>query len=130
MEFKSLKKKDEFKYEKPSADILEVFKNPGVIKVSLISSEFTSLCPITGQPDYAQIGINCITKDLCIESKSLKLYLNAYRNEKGFAEQICSRIARDVSSVIKSKVIVRAVFRSRGGIEIRVEVDSDEISNQ
>lgn len=110
----------EFRYEAPTATILEWFKNPGhQYTIYLRCHEFTSLCPKTGQPDFATILIDYIPNERCVESKSLKLYLGAYRQHGAFHEACINQIADDLMSVLDAKWLrVEGQFRSRGGIEI------------
>lgn len=83
--------------------------------------EFTSLCPITGQPDFGHIVIEYVPNRLCIESKSLKLYLGSFRNEGSFAEALTNRIRDDLAAACKPRrMTVTADFTPRGGIGIRV----------
>lgn len=105
-------------YLAPDREILDVFNNPGVSEVTLNQKEFTSLCPLTSQPDYATITIYYRPKNFCVESKSLKLYLAAYRNFKGFAEDISQLIAEDLFAVLECPLVVKALFARRGGIDI------------
>ncbi len=89
--------------------------------------EFTSLCPKTGQPDFAKVIIRYVPNELCIELKSLKLYLNAYRNEGMFYESVTNQILDDLVSVCEPNYMnVRAKFNTRGGISSVVEVEYDE----
>jgi 7-cyano-7-deazaguanine reductase len=83
--------------------------------------EFTSLCPITGQPDFGTITIEYVPDRLCLESKSLKLFLGSFRNEGSFAESITNLI-RDalVKACRPRRLTVTAQFTPRGGIGIRV----------
>src|SRR6185312_1769394 len=76
---------------------LEVFPNhaPGKITVTLNCKEFTCLCPGTKQPDYAEIDIVYVPDELVVESKSMKLYLETYRNEGVFHEHLAVDIAQD-----------------------------------
>ena len=112
-----------YQYDDPSADILEVFANsrpdrPWV--VGLDCAEFTSLCPMTGQPDFGRVHIHYIPAGLCVESKSLKLYLGAYRNHGAFHEDCINRIADDLVTVMAPRYLrVFGDFRARGGIAIR-----------
>ncbi len=118
-DLKWLKTKKEFKYLNPQMVTLDTFKNPGVSEVSLVSTEFTSLCPITGQPDYATIKIIYQPKDKCLESKSLKLYLGQYRQYGGFAEEITRKIYIDIKFVLDPEVLtIQGEFKSRGGVTI------------
>lgn len=102
--------------------ILEAFenKNPKSQQwVSFVCTEFTSLCPITGQPDFAKIYINYIADQKMVESKALKLYLFSYRNHGDFHENCVETICQDIASLIKPKYIeVIGEFTPRGGIAI------------
>jgi len=123
---KHLHEKNE-QYAEPSKDILDTFPNPGSTEVELIQKEFTSLCPLTQQPDYATIKILYSPNRLCIESKSLKLYLSAFRNFKGFAETITERICKDLFEVLQPTWIgVTGEFTSRGGISINAASEKRE----
>jgi 7-cyano-7-deazaguanine reductase len=84
--------------------------------------EFTALCPITGQPDFGKITISYIPDKLCLESKSLKIYLFSFRNHGTFHEEAVNRILDDLIRLIKPrKAIVRGEFNARGGISITAE---------
>jgi len=90
------------------------------------TSEFTSLCPITGQPDFATVTIEYIPGRKCIESKSLKLYLFSYRNHGGFGESITNRIRDDIVKACHPKKLkVTTDFTARGGITMRVTASKD-----
>ena len=81
--------------------------------------EFTSLCPITGQPDFATIHIDYIPGDKMVESKSLKLYLFSFRNHGGFHEDCVNMIMKDLIALMDPKYIeVIGYFTPRGGISI------------
>ena len=83
--------------------------------------EFTSVCPITRQPDFAKIKIAYIPDQLCIESKSLKLYLAAFRNVGMFHEEITNRILEDLVAACEPRWMrVIGTMNARGGISIRV----------
>lgn len=85
------------------------------------TDEFTALCPVTGQPDFATITIETMPDKLCIELKSLKLYLMSYRNRGEFHEQVTGKIAKDIIAAIKPKKLrVTGDFTVRGGIATRV----------
>lgn len=111
----------------PSSDILESFDNPSPVRdytITFETGEFTSLCPVTSQPDFADICISYIPDKKCVESKSLKLYLFSYRNHQGFAEEIANRILDDIVVVLSPReAFVEAVFTPRGGISITVEAE-------
>ena len=100
--------------------MLEVFPKPaGVEKVVMDSDEVTSLCPVTGQPDWETVAIEYAPNSYCLESKSLKLYLWSYREAGVFCEALASQIAQDVYSACKPfwcKVTV--IQKPRGGIRI------------
>ncbi|MEA3506811.1 MAG: preQ(1) synthase [Elusimicrobiota bacterium] len=114
----------------PREASLEVFENPSPERdytVKFKTKEFTSLCPVTGQPDFAEIIIEYIPRENCIESKSLKLYLFSYRNHGGFAEEIVNRILEDIETACKPKYArVEGKFTARGGITIDVEAEYKE----
>lgn len=109
---------------------LETFDNPSPSRkywIHLDCPEFTALCPITGQPDFGHIIISYIPNKLCVESKSLKLYLFAFRNEGAFHEAVVNRILDDLVKVLKpKKIIVKGNFNRRGGIAISVEANHPE----
>jgi 7-cyano-7-deazaguanine reductase len=87
--------------------------------------EFTCLCPITGQPDFATVLIEYVPDQLCVELKSLKLYLWSFRDEGQFHEAVTNRIADDLVAAIKpAKLTVTARFLVRGGITTTVTVTS------
>ncbi|MBU1219136.1 preQ(1) synthase [Myxococcota bacterium] len=113
---------------KPSKDF-ETFPNPRPGREYLISidtDEFTALCPVTGQPDFAKIFIDYIPEKLCVELKSLKLYLWSYRNEGAFHEDVTNRICDDLVSALEPLYIkVRGDFNIRGGVRTVVTVERD-----
>ena len=87
--------------------------------------EFTCLCPITGQPDFATILIDYVPDELCIELKSLKLYLWSYRDEGSFHEAVTNKICDDlVTAVAPRSITVTGKFRVRGGISTTVTVSA------
>jgi len=100
---------------------LETFPNPGVSHVEMQSDELTAVCPVTGQPDLYVATIEYWPGPLCIESKSLKLYLSGYRNEGHFCEALAVKIRGDVAEALQlpsDKVRVTLKQKSRGGITI------------
>lgn len=100
---------------------LETFANPGVSHVELRSDELTAMCPVTGQPDLYVARIEYWPDALCIESKSLKLYLMSFRNEGVFCEALAVKIRDDVALAVGlpgEKVRVTLEQKSRGGITI------------
>ena len=124
-----LLKKGEMNYpQTPDASILETFKNSNPQRdywINFETDEFTSLCPITGQPDFARITIEYIPDELCVESKSLKLFLFSFRNEGSFYEDVTNRIYSDLFELLKPRqLVVVGEFTARGGIRSSVRVDS------
>jgi 7-cyano-7-deazaguanine reductase len=100
---------------------LESFPNPGVIEVEMTSDELTAVCPITAQPDFYVARISYRPKALCLESKSLKLYLARFRNEGAFAEALAVQIRDDVAVALEVEpdaVTVTLTQKARGGITI------------
>jgi 7-cyano-7-deazaguanine reductase len=100
---------------------LETFANPGVSHVEMTSDELTAVCPVTGQPDLYVATIEYWPGELCIESKSLKLYLSGYRNEGHFCEALAVKIRDDVAEAVQlpaDKVRVTLRQKARGGITI------------
>jgi 7-cyano-7-deazaguanine reductase len=84
--------------------------------------EFTSLCPVTGQPDFGRITVRYVANRLCLESKSLKLYLHSFRNRGAFHEEVVNVVLDDIVRAVKPRrATVAGDFRPRGGIAIRVE---------
>jgi 7-cyano-7-deazaguanine reductase len=113
--------------------LLETFENEFPNRDYTIihtAPEFTSLCPKTGQPDFATIDIDYIPDKLCVELKSLKLYLNSYRSDGVFFESVTNRILEDLVKVCSPRyMLVSAEFNVRGGISsvIEAEYESEDI---
>ena len=104
---------------------LETFPNPGVSEVEMAGDELTAVCPITGQPDLYRITIGYRPVSLCLESKSVKLYLNSFRNEGVFCEALAVRVRDDVASALAlppEAVSVELEQKARGGITITARV--------
>ena len=100
---------------------LETFANPGVAQVELTSDELTAVCPITGQPDLYRVTIACRPDALCLESKSLKIYISRFRTEGAFCEALAVQIRDDVAEALElphDKVHVTLRQKARGGITI------------
>lgn len=92
--------------------------------VRLECSEFTSLCPVTGQPDFGQMVIEYVPERFLVETKSLKLYLWKYRNEPGFNESLVDRIASDLFEQIRPLWLrVTGRFNPRGGIRVTAHAE-------
>jgi len=113
----------EYRYNEPDASVLETFDNPyptSAWVVALLCNEFTTLCPVTGQPDYGRLQVEYVPGGLCVESKSLKLYLMRYRNEGTFHEACVNRVADDLCSRLSPRYLrVYGDFNARGGIAIK-----------
>jgi 7-cyano-7-deazaguanine reductase len=113
-----------YQFADPSAKILEVFPNPKMEENYLIqheTEEFTSLCPKTGQPDFAKVLVTYVAGKDCVESKSLKLYLFSYRNSGAFMERICNTIADHLVEAMGPRwLAVSMEFKARGGITTTV----------
>ena len=100
---------------------LETFANPGVSRVEMTSDELVSVCPVTGQPDLYVATIEYRPQALCLESKSLKLYLTQFRNDPHFCEALAVKIRDDVAEVLAlpaDEVRVTLRQKARGGITI------------
>jgi 7-cyano-7-deazaguanine reductase len=110
----------------PDRSTLEPFPNPSPgsdYSVRLDCAEFSSMCPLTGQPDYGSFSIEYAPAALCLESKSLKLYLASFRNEGAFWEDLSNRIADDIFAVLEPKWLeLRGQMNVRGGIAISTVV--------
>ena len=119
---------------KNKVKILETFKNEFPNRDYTIihtAPEFTSLCPKTGQPDFATITVEYIPDNLCIELKSLKLYFHSYRNDGLFFESATNKILDDLVAVCKPRyMIITAEFNVRGGISsvVEAEYNSDKFN--
>ena len=111
--------------DSPDKAELEVFKNRYSNRdywITFDCPEFTALCPVTSQPDFGHITIRYIADELCIESKSLKLYLFSFRNYNTFHEESVNRILDDIVKACQPREItVEGNFFPRGGISIHVD---------
>lgn len=107
--------------------VLETFPNPRPerdYEINMECPEFTCVCPRTGQPDFATIRIRYVPGELCVELKSLKLYLWSYRNEGTFHEAVTNQILDDLVRAIKPRsMTVVGDFNVRGGIHTSVTVE-------
>lgn len=114
----------------PDKAKLETFENLFPNRDYLITfdcPEFTSLCPVTGQPDFGAITLRYVPDKICVESKSLKLYLFSFRNHNSFHEEVVNTILDAVISACKPRQAeVIGVFRPRGGIVIHVKATHGE----
>ena len=110
----------------PDEAQLETFPSPArrPYRIRFDTADFTSLCPVTGQMDFAHIVIEYVPNALCIESKSLKFYLASYRNHCAFNEAVTNRILDDfVKACAPREAIVTAEFSARGGIALTVRAE-------
>ncbi len=121
-----LKKTDTVYPTSPDEAKLEVFANRFADRdfwITFECPEFTSVCPVTAQPDFGTITIRYIPDQKCIESKSLKLYMFSYRNHNTFYEEAVNRILDDVVAACDPReCVVLGEFTPRGGIEMTIEV--------
>lgn len=111
----------------PDKARLETFRNTHPqrdYRIRFHCPEFTSVCPITGQPDFGVISIEYVPDRLCVESKSLKLYLFAFRQHGAFHEEVVNRILEDVVRACRPRhAVVTGDFNPRGGISIHVKAE-------
>ncbi len=107
-------------------DVLETFDNPHPGReytIEIVCPEFTSVCPKTGQPDFGTLTFVYLPAAKCVELKSLKLYLQQYRNEGIFYEDATNRILDDLVGVVRPRrMTLTAAFTARGGITTTVTV--------
>lgn len=111
----------------PPRDLLETFENqsPGRdYTIEITAPEFTSVCPRTGQPDFGTVRIRYTPERRCVELKSLKLYLQSFRNEGVFYEDATNRILDDLVAVLQPRrMTVETSFTPRGGITTTVTAE-------
>ena len=114
----------------PFQDQLECFDNSfpdRPYQIEITCPEFTSMCPKTGQPDFGTLVFHYVPKGLCVELKSLKLYLQKFRNEGIFYENITNRIADDFVAMVKPRSLtLKSVWGPRGGISSTITVEYQE----
>ena len=106
---------------------LETFPNPAPerdYRIRMEIPEFTCLCPMTGQPDFATLTLDYVADELCVELKSLKLYIWSYRDEGAFHEAVTNKIANDLITALDPRYLyVEGDFYVRGGIKTVVKVE-------
>jgi 7-cyano-7-deazaguanine reductase len=106
---------------------LQTFRNPSPqrdYRIQMTLPEFTCLCPMTGQPDFATLELEYVPDRLCVELKSLKLYIWSYRNEGAFHEAVTNRILDDLVRATRPRHMrLTARFNVRGGIATSVVVE-------
>jgi len=110
----------------PEEARLETFPNPARrdYQIRFETDDFTSLCPVTGQADFARIEIEYVPDRVCVESKSLKFYLAAYRNVRAFNEAVTNGILDDFVRACRPRyAVVTAQFSARGGIALTVRAE-------
>jgi len=120
-------KETEYQYDEPDIKMIEMFPNQHpeqIYTVTLFTDEFTSLCPKTGQPDFAEITVSYVPDEVCIETKSFKLYMFAYRNYRSFMETITNKILFDLRTACEPRVMkIVSKFNKRGGIGLTIVAD-------
>ncbi|MEX0725355.1 MAG: preQ(1) synthase [Planctomycetaceae bacterium] len=108
-------------------EVLETFENPFPDRdyvIDTVCPEFTSMCPKTGQPDFGTLTLSYVPDKLCYELKSLKLYLQQYRNVGAFYENVTNRILDDLVKTTSPRWMkLTAAFTPRGGIHTTVTVE-------
>jgi len=106
---------------------LETFPNPAPerdYRIHMEIPEFTCVCPMTGQPDFATLTLDYIADKLCVELKSIKLYMWSYRNEGAFHEAVTNRILDDLVRAVQPRYMrLEAKFNVRGGIYTTVSAE-------
>lgn len=118
----------------PTSDLLETFENPYPERdyvIKTVAPEFTSVCPITGQPDFGTLTITYVADNICFELKSLKLYLQQYRNHGAFYEHVTNLILDHLVLVTQPRWMkVDADFTPRGGLRTSVTAEHGEQPNR
>lgn len=118
-----------YEYDTANPKLLERFPNPmksarGRKVVRVVAPEFTSLCPLTGQPDYATIVLEYTPRDWCLESKSWKVYLMSFRNIGEFHESCITRMHNDLVTLLDPEwMMIEGQFTPRGGISFWPRID-------
>ncbi|MCM8525373.1 MAG: preQ(1) synthase [Lentisphaeraceae bacterium] len=120
-----LSKNESNYFNSPDDAKLECFENQYSNRdywITFDCPEFTSLCPVTGQPDFGHIIIKYIPDKKCVESKSLKMYLFAFRNHNTFHEEVVNKVLSDLVEICDPReAVVIGDFRPRGGISLKIE---------
>ena len=110
--------------EMPRQDLLETFQNEFPDRdydIEIVCPEFTSVCPKTGQPDFGILTITYVPDKLCIELKSLKLYLQSFRNEGIFYENVTNTILDELVALLQPRsMALLAEFSTRGGLSTNI----------
>jgi 7-cyano-7-deazaguanine reductase len=101
---------------------LDVFPSPGIWEVEFYSQELTAFCPVTHQPDFYEVRITYCPLEFCVESKSLKLYLQSFREDEAFAEALAEEIADDLFAAVNPAWLrVILAQQVRGGLSLTAE---------
>lgn len=112
-------------------DLLECFDNPAPERdftIEHVSEEFTSVCPLTGHPDFGTVTLRYCPDGLCVELKSLKLYYQSYRNEGIYYEAVTNKILEDLAALMKPRwIVVETNWRGRGGITSRIRATAGDV---
>jgi 7-cyano-7-deazaguanine reductase len=118
----------------PDVKLLECFDNPNPDRdyvIEHVSDEFTSVCPMTGHPDFGTVTVRFVADQQCVELKSLKLYLQSFRSEGIFYEAVTNQIADDLAEAMSPRwMIVETDWRGRGGIRSRIRVNVGDVPMQ
>jgi 7-cyano-7-deazaguanine reductase len=108
----------------PDTKLLEFFPNPAPKRqyvIEHVAEEFTSVCPVTGHPDFGTVTLRFCPARTCVELKSLKLYLQAFRGEGIYYEAVTNRICDDLAGAMKPRwLVVQTDWKGRGGIRSRI----------
>ena len=115
------------------ASVLETFQSPQRLPyvIEHVAEEFTSLCPMTGHPDFGRIILRYGPDETCVELKSLKLYYQSYRDEGIFYEAVTNRIRDDLVALMSPRWLqVITEWRGRGGIHSRIIAEHGEVPQQ
>ncbi|MCH7848759.1 MAG: NADPH-dependent 7-cyano-7-deazaguanine reductase QueF [Planctomycetes bacterium] len=115
------------------ASVLETFQSPQRLPyvIEHVAEEFTSLCPMTGHPDFGRIILRYCPDETCVELKSLKLYYQSYRDEGIFYEAVTNRIRDDLVALMSPRWLqVITEWRGRGGIHSRIIAEHGEVPQQ
>ena len=112
---------------KPDASLLEFFDSPNTRRdftIEHIAEEFTSVCPVTGHPDFGTVTLRYCPARTCVELKSLKLYYQSFRQCGIFYEAVTNQIADDLAAAMKPKwLVIETNWRGRGGIRSVITVE-------
>jgi 7-cyano-7-deazaguanine reductase len=132
-DLEKLGKDNSYNYDHPDLKILEKVDNPHTdvdYAIRFTCPEFTSICPVTGQPDFAHMVIDYLPGEHIVESKSLKLYMTSFRNHGAFHEDCTIKIAKDLIKLLDPKWLrIGGYWYPRGGIPIDIFFEKGEIPN-